>query len=83
MREQLALLVHVHTWGSSASYEFAHFSDTELADALATVGTLKRDTTIEQVGDALQKQRSKGKPSLTGIGNGLVAFDKIQLADYC
>jgi hypothetical protein len=58
--EELALLVDVQTWSASC-YEFAHFDDDELADALMavheTVNGLTRDELIRDLANLRERSR--------------------------
>jgi hypothetical protein len=49
VREALELLVHVDTWSNRvASFEFAHFTDRQLARALARVDPRRRQPSFDQ-----------------------------------
>ena len=57
---ELETLVEIHTWGASC-YEFAHFTDEELADGIREIhrktGNLTRDELIEAI--AVERARNK------------------------
>jgi hypothetical protein len=56
----LGKLVKIHTWSQSC-YEFAHFTDDELADAITAVHTTINGWTRDQLVGALSDWRSRGK----------------------
>ncbi|HEX2086452.1 MAG TPA: hypothetical protein VHF89_12270 [Solirubrobacteraceae bacterium] len=59
-RESLDLLVQVDTWNRHGeSFEFAHFSDRELARAIATLDTRRRQPTPSQRVESVRRVRSR------------------------
>jgi hypothetical protein len=58
--DQLGELVKIHTWSQSC-YEFAHFTDDELADGVMAVHTTINGWTRDQLVAALSDWRRRGK----------------------
>ena len=60
LNDELDALVEIHTWSDSC-YEFAHFSDDELADGIMAVHTTINDLTRDQLIATLTKTRRRCK----------------------
>lgn len=58
--DDLSKLVKIHTWSQSC-YEFAHFTDDELADAIMAMHTTVNGWTRDQLVAALADWRRRGK----------------------
>ena len=66
LRSQIADLVIVTTWGDGGCFEFAHFTDRELAEAIRRIandlscGTRNKIPAYEHIKEQLARQRSLG-----------------------
>ena len=58
MRNELALILHVHRW--PAEFEFAHWTDSELAEALQDVSPVAADIPLEELAKHITKHRAAG-----------------------
>ena len=79
-RGDLELLVEIRTWGSYP-FEFAHFTDDELANAALTHAKAGVQLTSQQLAPAFGRIRATSR-NIDEIGASLrTPFDKLQLAD--
>ena len=78
-RDDLASLVQIRTW-EGGTFEFAHFTDTELAEALRSVSPTCNGLTDARLLEVLSSIRAKRGKIDTLVGAWKPAVSKIELA---
>ena len=78
MRSDLARILHVHRWPSE--FEFAHWTDRELAEALQDISQVAADIPCQELEDNISKHRAAGNAIKQVWANWRPPPSKLKLA---